>query len=98
MVKHGSTGCKRIPPGGAHAMGVDDLGFSGCRIEPASADASFRRSFALPGADTCIVMDAPPDKEMSHRSSASRSAGRHEFDVPPRAGARRAQGLTALSI
>jgi aminoglycoside/choline kinase family phosphotransferase len=43
---------------------VDDLGFSGSRIEPASADASFRRYFRLTrGADTYIVMDAPPEKE-----------------------------------
>src|SRR5450631_2892926 len=43
---------------------VDDLGFSGSQIEPASADASFRRYFRVTrGADTCIVMDAPPDKE-----------------------------------
>lgn len=34
------------------------------RIEPASADASFRRYFrAFRGDDTFIVMDAPPDKE-----------------------------------
>src|ERR1700719_117296 len=43
---------------------VDDLGFAGSRIEPASADASFRRYFRVSrGADTYIVMDAPPDKE-----------------------------------
>src|SRR5580704_3402744 len=43
---------------------VDDLGFAGSRIEPASVDASFRRYFRVTrGADTCIVMDAPPDKE-----------------------------------
>ena len=43
---------------------MDDLGFAGSRIEPASADASFRRYFRLTrGADTYIVMDAPPDKE-----------------------------------
>ena len=43
---------------------VEDLGFAGSRIEPASADASFRRYFRVTrGADTCIVMDAPPDKE-----------------------------------
>jgi aminoglycoside/choline kinase family phosphotransferase len=43
---------------------VDDLGFTGSRIEPASADASFRRYFRVTrGADTHIVMDAPPDKE-----------------------------------
>jgi aminoglycoside/choline kinase family phosphotransferase len=45
---------------------VSDLGFSGCRIEPASADASFRRYFRLSrGTDTYIVMDAPPEKENS---------------------------------
>jgi N-acetylmuramate 1-kinase len=34
------------------------------RIEPASADASFRRYFrAFRGNDTFIIMDAPPDKE-----------------------------------
>src|ERR1700722_4196529 len=43
---------------------VGDLGFADSRIEPASADASFRRYFrVIRGADTCIVMDAPPDKE-----------------------------------
>jgi hypothetical protein len=43
---------------------VDDLGFAGARIEPASADASFRRYFRLTrGEDSYIVMDAPPDKE-----------------------------------
>jgi N-acetylmuramate 1-kinase len=42
----------------------DDLGFAGSRIEPASADASFRRYFRVTrGADSYIVMDAPPDKE-----------------------------------
>jgi len=42
----------------------DDLGFAGSSIEPASADASFRRYFRLSrGEDTYIVMDAPPDKE-----------------------------------
>lgn len=42
----------------------DDLGFAGSRIEPASVDASFRRYFRVTrGADTYIVMDAPPDRE-----------------------------------
>src|SRR5271170_6717821 len=42
----------------------DDLGFAGSRIEPASADASFRRYFRVSrGGDTYIVMDAPPEKE-----------------------------------
>jgi N-acetylmuramate 1-kinase len=43
---------------------LEDLGFAGGRITVASADASFRRYFRLTrGADTYIVMDAPPDKE-----------------------------------
>jgi aminoglycoside/choline kinase family phosphotransferase len=43
---------------------VEELGFAGCRIEPASADASFRRYFRVTrGDDNYIVMDAPPDKE-----------------------------------
>jgi N-acetylmuramate 1-kinase len=43
---------------------TDDLGFAGAHIEPASADASFRRYFRLiRGADSYIVMDAPPEKE-----------------------------------
>jgi aminoglycoside/choline kinase family phosphotransferase len=42
-----------------------DLGWSPTRIEPASADASFRRYFRVWNAAgaTRIVMDAPPDKE-----------------------------------
>jgi aminoglycoside/choline kinase family phosphotransferase len=42
----------------------EDLGFAGGRIEPASADASFRRYFRVTrDRDSYIVMDAPPDKE-----------------------------------
>ncbi|GAC1304116.1 MAG: N-acetylmuramate/N-acetylglucosamine kinase [Steroidobacteraceae bacterium] len=42
----------------------EDLGFIDGRIEPASADASFRRYFRVTrDGDSCIVMDAPPDKE-----------------------------------
>jgi aminoglycoside/choline kinase family phosphotransferase len=42
----------------------EDLGFVGGRIAPASADASFRRYFRVTrGADSYIVMDAPPEKE-----------------------------------
>jgi aminoglycoside/choline kinase family phosphotransferase len=45
---------------------LEDLGFAGASIAPASADASFRRYFRVTqGADTYIVMDAPPDKEDS---------------------------------
>jgi aminoglycoside/choline kinase family phosphotransferase len=43
---------------------TEDLGFAAAQIEPASADASFRRYFRLSrGADSYIVMDAPPEKE-----------------------------------
>jgi aminoglycoside/choline kinase family phosphotransferase len=43
---------------------TEDLGFAGAHIEPASADASFRRYFRLiRGKDSYIVMDAPPEKE-----------------------------------
>ncbi len=43
---------------------TEDLGFAEARIEPASADASFRRYFRLiRGAHSYIVMDAPPEKE-----------------------------------
>jgi aminoglycoside/choline kinase family phosphotransferase len=43
---------------------VETLGFTASRIEPASADASFRRYFRVTReADTFIVMDAPPDRE-----------------------------------
>ncbi len=42
---------------------AEDLGIAG-RIEPASADASFRRYFRVTrGEASYIVMDAPPDKE-----------------------------------
>jgi len=43
---------------------VDDLGFAGSSIAPASVDASFRRYFRVTrDADSYIVMDAPPAKE-----------------------------------
>jgi N-acetylmuramate 1-kinase len=42
----------------------EDLGFTGSVIAPASVDASFRRYFRVTrGADTYVVMDAPPGKE-----------------------------------
>ena len=43
---------------------VGTLGFAESRIEPASADASFRRYFRVTrGGETHIIMDAPPEKE-----------------------------------
>jgi N-acetylmuramate 1-kinase len=45
---------------------MEDLGFAGASIAPASVDASFRRYFRVTqGEDSYIVMDAPPDKEDS---------------------------------
>ncbi|MDB6099713.1 MAG: aminoglycoside phosphotransferase, partial [Gammaproteobacteria bacterium] len=45
---------------------LDDLGFAGSSIVPASVDASFRRYFRVNSReDTYIVMDAPPEKEDS---------------------------------
>ncbi len=42
----------------------EELGLAGGRLEPASADASFRRYFRLlRDGETCIVMDAPPAQE-----------------------------------
>ncbi|MFW2374405.1 MAG: aminoglycoside phosphotransferase family protein [Gammaproteobacteria bacterium] len=43
---------------------LEDLNMRDIQIEPASADASFRRYFRISHADqTWIAMDAPPDKE-----------------------------------
>ena len=45
---------------------IEDLGFDGATIVPASVDASFRRYFRVTlGEDSYIAMDAPPDKEDS---------------------------------
>ncbi len=38
-------------------------GFSTAKLEPASADASFRRYFRVCGEESYIVMDAPPPQE-----------------------------------
>src|SRR5574338_1403132 len=62
------------------------LGGEGFRVEPASADASFRRYFRvfLPGG-TAIAMDAPPDREDSrpfvHVARLLREAGLHAPEV-----------------
>ena len=47
----------------------NDLGYRDYSLQPASADASFRRYFRLKdnvNKDSKILMDAPPDKEDSH--------------------------------
>jgi aminoglycoside/choline kinase family phosphotransferase len=63
---------------------VEDLGFAGAAIAPASADASFRRYFRVTqGADSYIVMDAPPDKEDSGPFvKVARILGSLDLNVP----------------
>jgi aminoglycoside/choline kinase family phosphotransferase len=63
------------------------LGGAPFRLEPASADASFRRYFRvfLEGGGTHIAMDAPPERENSrpfvHVAKLLRDAGLHAPDV-----------------
>jgi aminoglycoside/choline kinase family phosphotransferase len=63
---------------------IGDLGFAGAAIAPASADASFRRYFRVTrGADSYIVMDAPPDKEDSGPFlQVARLLGSLDLNVP----------------
>ena len=63
---------------------IEDLGFAGACIAPASADASFRRYFRVTReADSYIVMDAPPDKEDSHPFlKVARILGSLDLNVP----------------
>jgi N-acetylmuramate 1-kinase len=63
---------------------IEDLGFAGAAIAPASVDASFRRYFRVTrGADSCIVMDAPPDKEDSGPFlQVARILGSLDLNVP----------------
>jgi hypothetical protein len=79
-----------------------DLGLQPAGMEPASADASFRRYFrvraaALPGG-TAIVMDAPPDKEDTTAflrvADLMHEAGLH---APRVVAADRARGLLLLT-
>jgi aminoglycoside/choline kinase family phosphotransferase len=78
---------------------VDDLGFAGSRIEPASADASFRRYFRVTrGADTYIVMDAPPDKEdVAPFVSVAQALAGMNLNVPIVLARDAAQGFLLLS-
>lgn len=63
---------------------IEDLGFTGAAIAPASADASFRRYFRVTrDADSYIVMDAPPDKEDSGPFlKVARMLGSLDLNVP----------------
>ena len=50
----------------AASWAADSLGLGRVRLEPVSADASFRRYFRFnDGIRSIILMDAPPDKEAS---------------------------------
>jgi aminoglycoside/choline kinase family phosphotransferase len=62
----------------------EDLSMAGSVIAPASADASFRRYFRVTrGADSYIVMDAPPDKEDSAPFlKVARMLGGMDLNVP----------------
>jgi hypothetical protein len=63
---------------------IEDLGFAGASIAPASADASFRRYFRVTrDTDSYIVMDAPPDKEDSGPFvNVARTLGGLDLNVP----------------
>jgi N-acetylmuramate 1-kinase len=63
---------------------IEDLGFAGASVAPASADASFRRYFRVTrGEDSYIVMDAPPDKEDSGPFlKVARILGSLDLNVP----------------
>jgi aminoglycoside/choline kinase family phosphotransferase len=63
---------------------IEDLGFAGASIAPASVDASFRRYFRVTReADSYIVMDAPPDKEDSGPFlTVARILGGLDLNVP----------------
>lgn len=63
---------------------IEDLGFAGATIAPASADASFRRYFrVIRDADSYIVMDAPPDREDSGPFlKVARILGSLDLNVP----------------
>jgi aminoglycoside/choline kinase family phosphotransferase len=63
---------------------IEDLGFAGAAVTPASVDASFRRYFRVTrGADSYIVMDAPPDKEDSGPFlQVARILGSLDLNVP----------------
>jgi aminoglycoside/choline kinase family phosphotransferase len=78
---------------------VECLGFTQSLIEPASADASFRRYFRLTrAADTYIVMDAPPDKEdLAPFIGVARSLKSMGLNVPVVLARDETQGFLLLS-
>jgi N-acetylmuramate 1-kinase len=78
---------------------IEDLGFKDAAIAPASVDASFRRYFRVTrGADTYIVMDAPPDKEDSGPFvQVARILGSLDLNVPIILARDMARGFLLLS-
>jgi aminoglycoside/choline kinase family phosphotransferase len=78
---------------------IEDLGFAGASIAPASVDASFRRYFRVTrGADSYIVMDAPPDKEDSGPFlQVARILGSLDLNVPLILARDMARGFLLLS-
>src|ERR1700691_3505072 len=78
---------------------MEDLGFAGASIAPASVDASFRRYFRVTrGADSYIVMDAPPDKEDSGPFlKVARILGGLDLNVPMILARDMARGFLLLS-
>jgi aminoglycoside/choline kinase family phosphotransferase len=78
---------------------VENLGFADARIESASADASFRRYFRIArGAETYIVMDAPPEKEnLLPFVSVARSLAEMGLNVPIVLAREDEQGFLLLS-
>ena len=78
---------------------IEDLGFAGASIAPASVDASFRRYFRVTqGADSYIVMDAPPEKEDSGPFlQVARILGSLDLNVPVILARDMARGFLLLS-
>ncbi|HEY2781914.1 MAG TPA: phosphotransferase [Steroidobacteraceae bacterium] len=78
---------------------IEDLGFDGATIAPASVDASFRRYFRVTrNSDSYIVMDAPPDKEDSAPFlTVARILGGMNLNVPIVLARDMARGFLLLS-
>ncbi|MES0872696.1 phosphotransferase [Sinimarinibacterium sp. HSW-8] len=82
----------------ARCFALQRLGLADARFAPASADASFRRYFRIEhGAQSWIVMDAPPEREnlapFIRVGALMQAAGLH---VPKILAEDRAQGLLLL--
>ncbi len=76
-----------------------DLGLGDSRVEPASADASFRRYFRVrTGAQSLIAMDAPPEREnLGPFVSVARALGAIGVTVPAVVEQDRARGFLLMT-